>query len=163
MVFSYVTFTKQPIKTEMLRFIIRRTAYSLLILIGVTILTFVLFRMAAGDPTTTLLGKNPSPEEMERVRTSLGADKPLFYGKWRRTEAFTNASFLKERTAYRAFRIDGSGTAGFDGLRADPGCKLVFTSNFALDDRLRVEVAADGPVLLNGVAVPVRDGLAGLE
>ena len=82
----------------MLQFIIRRSISSLLILAGVMILTFVLFRVAAGDPTSTLLGKNPKPEEVESLRKALGADRPLFYGKFLRTEAFTNAVFERSRS-----------------------------------------------------------------
>ncbi len=52
----------------MLRYIVRRCVYSLLILLGVLVLTFVMFRMAAGDPTGTLLGKNPTPQDVENLR-----------------------------------------------------------------------------------------------
>ena len=115
----------------MLHFIIRRTLYSFLILFGVLILTFVLFRMAAGDPTATLLGKNPTPEEVERLRESLGADRPLFYGKWRRTELFTNASFAKERLKFIHVTLNGSHQAGKDGVMLEDGSTLTFVRNFA--------------------------------
>jgi len=56
------------------RYILRRIAYSLLIIAGVMILTFLLFRLAAGDPASTVLGKNPAPAELEDMREELGTD-----------------------------------------------------------------------------------------
>ena len=71
----------------MLNFIIRRTLYSVLILLGVVLLTFALFTVAAGDPAAAVLGKNARPEEVDSLRRELGADLPLFYGRYCKTEA----------------------------------------------------------------------------
>ena len=147
----------------MLRFILRRTAYSLLILVGVAVLTFVLFRMAAGDPSATLLGKNPRPEEVERLRADLGADRPLFWGKWRRTEAFTNASFAKERTAYRNVGISGAFTPGAEGLLAGKDCRITFLRNFAADGPVLVEMESSGPVGYGGGTVVPEGGVCSIE
>lgn len=73
----------------MLHFIIRRSLYSVLILLGVVLLTFVLFNVAAGDPAAAVLGKNARPDEVESLRRELGADLPLFYGHMCRTEAYS--------------------------------------------------------------------------
>ena len=72
----------------MFHFIVRRTLYSILILLGAVALTFVLFNVAAGDPAAAVLGKNARPDEVESLRRELGADLPLFYGKRCATEAF---------------------------------------------------------------------------
>ena len=72
----------------MFHFIVRRTLYSILILLGVVALTFALFNVAAGDPAAAVLGKNARPDEVESLRRELGADLPLFYGKLCATEAF---------------------------------------------------------------------------
>ena len=45
----------------MLNFIIRRLGESVLVMLGVLLLTFVLFQMAAGDPAAAVLGKTPNP------------------------------------------------------------------------------------------------------
>ena len=71
----------------MLNFIIRRSCYSILILLGVVLLTFLLFNVAAGDPAAAVLGKNARPDEVESLRRELGADLPLLYGRRCRTEA----------------------------------------------------------------------------
>ncbi|MBQ9775845.1 MAG: hypothetical protein IJW17_07395 [Lentisphaeria bacterium] len=69
-------------------FIIRRTFYSVLILLGVVLLTFLLFNVSAGDPAGAVLGKNARPAEVEALRRKLGADLPLFWGRRCTTEAF---------------------------------------------------------------------------
>ena len=70
---------------SMFGFIIRRSLYSILILVGVVLLTFVLFNVAAGDPAAAVLGKNARADEVESLRRELGADLPLFYGRLCRT------------------------------------------------------------------------------
>jgi peptide/nickel transport system permease protein len=78
-------------------YVLRRSAYALLILLGVLAVTFLLFRVAAGDPAAVLLGKNPTPREVEDLRTALAADRPLLWGHWRRTELYPGATFDAER------------------------------------------------------------------
>ena len=73
---------------RMLHFIFRRTVYSVLILLGVVLLTFLLFNVAAGDPAAAALGKNARPDEVESLRRELGADLPLLFGRDCRTEAY---------------------------------------------------------------------------
>lgn len=134
----------------MLRFILRRSAYSLLILLGVLILTFVLFRMAAGDPVATLLGKNPKPEEVERLRQSLGSDRPMFYGKWRKTEAYTNVSFRGGRSDFNAVSTEGNASPTRDGMRLTGG-KILFQQNFVPDGKkCLIAVEAEGTYSVNG-------------
>ncbi len=79
----------------MLSFIIRRLGHSVLVMLGVLLLTFLLFQMAAGDPAAAVLGKNPSALEIENLRRELKSDLPLFYGHWRSSEAFTSVDYSK--------------------------------------------------------------------
>ena len=74
----------------MLRYFIRRTCYSIVIVLGVVLLTFGLFNVAAGDPAAAVLGKNPRPAEVESLRRELGADLPLLWGRYCRTEQFAS-------------------------------------------------------------------------
>jgi len=78
-----------------LKFIFKRALYSVFIIIGVLLLTFTLFRLAAGDPARTVLGKKPSPKEIEDLRQTLASDKPLFWGHWKKSEVFTSANFAE--------------------------------------------------------------------
>ena len=91
----------------MARYILRRIGYSLLIVIGVVIFTFVLFNLAAGDPAAAALGKNATPREIEDFRRELGADLPLFFGRRCRSEAFQNGETpAAVRVLRRAFDSD---------------------------------------------------------
>ena len=72
----------------MIEFILRRLGYSLLIVLGVLILTFLLFNVGAGDPAGAILGKNAAPAEIDSLRRRLGSDLPLFYGHYCRSEAY---------------------------------------------------------------------------
>lgn len=72
----------------MWQFILRRSAYSVLIILGVMLLTFILFNLSSGDPAAAVLGKDARPEEIESLRSSLGSNLPLLYGKRCLTESY---------------------------------------------------------------------------
>ena len=114
----------------MLRYIVRRIAYSLLIIAGIMILTFLLFRLSAGDPAATVLGKNPAPAELEAMREELGTDKPLFFGLWKPTEIYTSADFRSGHTTFPGVRIEGKYQTVPQGLRPEYGSKIIFRRNF---------------------------------
>jgi len=59
-------------------YIIRRLFYSMLVLIGVTLLVFVAMRLS-GDPVQLLLQQgNPTPEDIANLRHALQLDRPLY-------------------------------------------------------------------------------------
>lgn len=60
----------------MLKFLIRRLVMTLLVLAIVTVVVFVLVESLPGDAATTYLGRNATPEGLERVRVTLGLDRP---------------------------------------------------------------------------------------
>jgi peptide/nickel transport system permease protein len=62
----------------MIKYIIRRLLYLIPVLLGVSLIIFVLFNLVAGDPTAVLLGKNATARQMEELREQLGLNKPLF-------------------------------------------------------------------------------------
>jgi peptide/nickel transport system permease protein len=129
----------------MLAYLLRRTGYSVLIIAGVLILTFLLFRVAAGDPAAALLGKNPSPEEIENLRQSLGADKPLFYGRWKTTELYPGADFTKSRTVFPGVTLHGKPESKESGLQVRQGDSVCFKRNFLREnEKIRVRVIGNG-------------------
>ena len=133
----------------MLSFIVKRFWYSLLIVAGVILLTFGLFRVAAGDPAAAVLGKNPSPKEVEDLRNELGADLPLFYGRWRKTEAFSSVDFT---TGGKPAGVQIPGNAGFSstGLNLKQGI-VKFKRNFESDGTsLLCKVNFKGGLEING-------------
>jgi len=65
------------------RYIIRRLLWTVLVVLLVTMLTFIIFFvMPKGDPATRFAGKSPTPELIQEVKQSLGLDKsvPEQYG-----------------------------------------------------------------------------------
>jgi len=60
-------------------FISRRLFHLIFILIGVSILVFLMLRLIPGDPAHLLLGEFASPSEVTRIREKLGLDRSYFY------------------------------------------------------------------------------------
>lgn len=61
----------------MTAYIIRRILGLVPVLLGVTVIVFLLVRLIPGDPAVTMLGDRASPEDIERVREQLGLNEPL--------------------------------------------------------------------------------------
>ncbi|MDI6894807.1 MAG: ABC transporter permease [Bacillota bacterium] len=56
----------------------RRIFLLLPVLVGVTLVVFLLMHLAPGDPALLIAGQNAPPEVYERIRRSLGLDRPLY-------------------------------------------------------------------------------------
>lgn len=63
----------------MLKFISRRLLYMIPILFGVTLVTFVLFNVAGGDPAARAVGRYATAEQITVMRQQMGLDKPLVH------------------------------------------------------------------------------------
>ena len=137
----------------MLRYIMRRIAYSLLIIAGIMILTFLLFRLSAGDPASTVLGKNPAPAELEAMREELGTDKPLFFGRWKPTEIYTSADFRSGHTTFPGVSFDGKYKSVPQGIKPGSGSKIIFSRNFERSVPEDVLMTIDGSCIveINGM------------
>jgi ABC-type dipeptide/oligopeptide/nickel transport system permease component len=59
------------------RYLLRRLLLTVPVLLGVATLVFALIHLVPGDPAQSMLGDSASPDEIARLRTSLGLDKPL--------------------------------------------------------------------------------------
>ena len=57
-------------------FIVRRLLQSLVVIVGVTLITFVALQMS-GDPTYLYVSERATQEEIDRTRQALGFDRPL--------------------------------------------------------------------------------------
>ncbi|MEQ9823300.1 MAG: ABC transporter permease [Puniceicoccaceae bacterium] len=62
---------------ETLQYAIRKSVYSIPLLFGVTLISFVLMVYFGPDLTYTILGKNPTPEQIEEIHAQLGYDQPF--------------------------------------------------------------------------------------
>jgi peptide/nickel transport system permease protein len=72
-----------------LRFLVRRLALTLPVLLGVATLVFALIHLIPGDPAQAILGETASAEEVAALREKLGLDRPLLeqYGGFLRNAA----------------------------------------------------------------------------
>ena len=59
------------------RYILFRAAASVPVLIGTTIIVFVILSLIPGDPATAILGSYATPENVARLNAQLGLDRPL--------------------------------------------------------------------------------------
>jgi peptide/nickel transport system permease protein len=60
-----------------LEYILRRLFTSLIVLVGVSVITFTLARVVPSDPAAIYIGPKAHAEDIARVRKQLGLDKPL--------------------------------------------------------------------------------------
>ncbi len=62
----------------MFAFVARRVVYSILILLGVTLITYLLLFMLPADPARQIAGRSATPEIVANIRHQLGLDLPFY-------------------------------------------------------------------------------------
>jgi peptide/nickel transport system permease protein/oligopeptide transport system permease protein len=62
----------------MLQYVIKRLFSIIPVLIGISLLLFLMLRMLPGDPAQVLAGEMATPEEVEIIRHQLGLDRPIY-------------------------------------------------------------------------------------
>jgi peptide/nickel transport system permease protein len=67
----------------MASFLIRRLLQSLLILLGVSLITFVLLYALPADPVRQIAGRSATAQTVQNIREQLGLDQPLAVQYWR--------------------------------------------------------------------------------
>ena len=58
-------------------YVVRRLLYAVPVLLGVTLITFVLFHVAGGSPARNMAGRFASPERLAQIEAEYGLDKSL--------------------------------------------------------------------------------------
>ena len=58
-------------------YILRRLLSAIPVLLGITIIVFLIMALIPGDPATAILGSYATPENVEKLNRDLGLDKPL--------------------------------------------------------------------------------------
>ncbi len=61
----------------MLKYLIRRLILMIPVVIGMTVIVFLILHLAPGDPVDLIVGPNVTPEVYENIRRRLGLDQPL--------------------------------------------------------------------------------------
>src|ERR1700709_2246596 len=62
----------------MFGYLIRRILATIPVMAVVALFVFLLLRLTPGDPAAILAGDNATSEQLERIRSSLGLNKPLY-------------------------------------------------------------------------------------
>jgi len=122
----------------MLRYIIRRVLWAILVLLIVVFLTYLIFfLLPSGDPAVRLAGKNQTPEILNQVRAQFGLNHPWY---------IQYALFLKH-----AFLGDQYGW---------PGLGLSFTTKVALKDVVFSRIAVTAQLALGAAIIWLVIGLS---
>ena len=66
----------------MLAFIVRRILATIPVMAIVALFVFSLLYIAPGDPAAVIAGDQASPADVEKIRTSLGLDRPFLVRFW---------------------------------------------------------------------------------
>ncbi|MCE7026629.1 ABC transporter permease [Jiella avicenniae] len=68
----------------MLAYVARRLVQSVLILLGVSLITFALLYVLPADPVRQIAGRSATPQTVENIRRQLGLDQPFVvqYGRY---------------------------------------------------------------------------------
>ncbi len=61
----------------MFAYILRRCGHAVVVVFGVSLVVFLLSRLAPGDPVTLMLAETASPQQIEEARRHYGLDRPL--------------------------------------------------------------------------------------
>ncbi|MBR6021244.1 MAG: ABC transporter permease [Kiritimatiellae bacterium] len=95
------------------RFLLRRCLLAVPTVLGVVLVTFVLFHVVGGSPAAMVLGQNAGAQALDEFDASKGYDKPLFFGNWGATRALG------------AFDAASAGTGECARWGAEPGKGVV--------------------------------------
>lgn len=66
----------------MKRYILKRILMLIPVLVGVSIITFLLIRLAPGDPAIVLAGEHANPTTLEEIRVKYRLNEPLYVQYW---------------------------------------------------------------------------------
>jgi peptide/nickel transport system permease protein len=84
-----------------LRYVVRRSLHSVGLLVGVSLVVFLLLHVVPGDPAQVLLGDQATPQRVAEIRTALGLDRPLPEQYWRFASRAVQGDFGQSIRAMR--------------------------------------------------------------
>ncbi len=87
----------------MLKYILKRIVQMVPTVVGVVLLTFVLFNVVGGDLAAIALGKKVSLQSLESFDDQRGLNKPLFFGTRSATRAYEDQDFSKGAGRWRGW------------------------------------------------------------
>ena len=106
----------------MLHFILTRFASAVFVIIGVSILVFLLIHLVPGDPVEVMLGESAQPADREALRHALGLDLPIhqqlfnYFGNLLQFDLGTSLHSKRPITELLAERLPATIQLAFAGL-----------------------------------------------
>ncbi|WP_066504079.1 ABC transporter permease [Abyssisolibacter fermentans] len=79
----------------MLKYIIKRLILLLPVLLGISIMVFVVMHVFTTDPASIILGQHATTEQVEELREELGFDQPLYVQYWDFLKGILHGDFGK--------------------------------------------------------------------
>lgn len=89
-----------------LRFILRRLAELAVVMVGLSILIFVLSRVLPGDPVRFALGPAATAEQVEKLSRDMGLDQPLVVQYWRLVRGLLGGDLGVSLSTFRSISQD---------------------------------------------------------
>src|SRR6201989_3382540 len=62
----------------MVAYLLKRILAAIPVIVIVALFVFLLLRLTPADPAAILAGDNATPEQLERIRTTLGLNEPIY-------------------------------------------------------------------------------------
>jgi peptide/nickel transport system permease protein len=143
----------------MTEYIVRRVVLMVPVAFLVTIIIFVLVRMAPGDPVLAYAGEERDPEQLARIRESLGLDQPwpVQYALWlgRAAQGDLGRSIRTKQPVGEAIRerLGATLELGLAAVILSSSISLVVGTISALRRNSWIDIVATG-VTLGGVSLP---------
>jgi len=124
----------------MWRYVTKRLLQAIPTVIGVVLITFILFNVVGGSPAAMVLGQNAGARSLEEFDEARGYNKPLFFGNWTETRALEYVEFEQAPPSVRAQW--GAGDTG--PLRLEAGETLALPLAFPLPEGERWRLTVTG-------------------
>lgn len=126
------TLSRSTPGSPLLRYALQRLIALPGILLGVILLTFILFNVVGGSPASSVLGKSATPRALEEFDEQNGFNKPLILGRWTGTRALATPDFSRSaapwstNSALVLERDKGTPRISFVGERTSYAVPLAF-------------------------------------
>jgi peptide/nickel transport system permease protein len=143
----------------MIEYVVRRILLMIPVAVLVTIIIFLLIRLAPGDPVLVYAGEERDPETLAKIRTSLGLDQPLpvqyFYWIGHALQGDFGRSIRTRQPVSEAIveRMGATLELGLVAVILSTSISLVVGTIAALKRNSWIDILATG-VTLAGVSLP---------
>ena len=107
----------------MLRYTLKRLLQMIPTVIGVMLITFILFFIVPNDLAAIALGKQANAKRLQEFDTKRGLDKPLFFGRRATSRAYRDTNLAKNAGRWNSW-TNTSHSAEFGSVSVDPNTEV---------------------------------------